>query len=95
MSLPSKETVLVVGATGNIGVSAVKAVLQTGRHVLAVVRNEASATKLFYHVGTTEGITTVLADLSSESGVKNIVEQVKAGKLPAFQHVYAAGLSTV
>ncbi|KAH6867504.1 hypothetical protein B0T10DRAFT_572251 [Thelonectria olida] len=38
------ETVLVVGATGNIGVSAVKAALNTGRHVLAVVRNKAIGT---------------------------------------------------
>jgi short-subunit dehydrogenase len=85
------ETVLIVGATGNIGVSAVKAVLQTKRHVLAAVRNQASATKLFHHVGTTEGITTVEADICSESGVQSIVDQVKAGKLPAFQHVYSAG----
>ncbi|GAM40894.1 hypothetical protein TCE0_041f13600 [Talaromyces pinophilus] len=84
------ETVLIVGATGNIGVSAVKAVLQTGRHVLAAVRNQASAEKLFHHVGTKEGITTVEADVCSEDGVQGIVDSVKAGKLPAFQHVYAA-----
>jgi short-subunit dehydrogenase len=86
------ETVLIVGATGNIGVSAVKAVLQTGRNVLAAVRNQASAEKLFHHVGTKEGITTVEADVCSENGVQGIVDSVKAGKLPAFQHVYAAGL---
>ncbi len=89
------ETVLIVGATGHIGVSAVKAVLQTGRHVLAVVRNQASAAKLFYHVGTTEGITTVEADVCSESGVQDVVDQVKAGKLPAFQHVYSASPSPI
>lgn len=87
------ETVLIIGATGNIGVSAVKAVLQTGRHVLAAVRNQASADKLFRHVGTKEGITIVEADICSENGVQGIVDLVKAGKLPAFQHVYAAGLS--
>lgn len=86
------ETVLIVGATGNIGVSAVKAVLQTGRHVLAAVRNQTSAEKLFHHVGTKDGITTVEADICSENGVQGIVDLVKAGKLPAFQHVYAAGL---
>lgn len=87
------ETVLIVGATGNIGVAAVKAVLQTGRHVLAVVRNQASEAKLFHHVGTKQGITTVIADICSEKGVQSVVDQVKAGKLPAFQHVYAAGSS--
>ncbi|PNP57474.1 hypothetical protein THARTR1_02472 [Trichoderma harzianum] len=45
------ERVLVIGSTGNIGVSAVKGALQAGRQVLAIV---------------------------------------KAGKLPAFQHVYAS-----
>lgn len=87
------ETVLIVGATGNIGVSAVKAVLQTGRHVLAAVRNQASAEKLFHHVGTKDGITTVEADVCSEKGVQGIVDLVRQGKLPAFQHVYAAGSS--
>lgn len=86
------ETVLIVGATGNIGVSAVKAVLQTGRHVLAAVRDQASAEKLFHHVGTKDGITIVEADVCSENGVQAIVDLVRQDKLPAFQHVYAAGL---
>lgn len=59
--------------------------------VLAVVRNEASAQKLFQHVGTQEGITTVDADIMSGQGVQSVVDQVRAGKLPAFQHVYSAG----
>lgn len=85
------ETVLVVGATGNIGAAAVTAALRSGRKVLALVRNEDSAAKLFRNVGTDEGITTVQADVTSEHGVRSVVEQVKAGKLPAFQHVYCAG----
>ncbi|TKA44803.1 hypothetical protein B0A55_13564, partial [Friedmanniomyces simplex] len=83
------ETVLVVGATGNVGVSAVIGSLRSGRGVLAVVRNQASADKLFKHVGSKEGITTVEADVTSESGVQGVVDQVKAGRLPAFQHVYS------
>jgi len=39
MSL-NMETVLVVGATGNIGVSAVTAALRSKRNVLAIVRNQ-------------------------------------------------------
>ena len=85
------ETVLVVGATGNIGVSAVKAVLRSGRHVLAVVRNQDSAQKLFQHVGTHEGISTVEANILSEHGIQGVVEKVESGHLPAFQHVYSAG----
>lgn len=85
------ETVLVVGSTGNIGVSAVLAALRSNRHVLAIVRNQASADKLFRHVGTQQGITTVEADILSDQGVKGIVDQIRAGKLPVFQHVYAAG----
>jgi short-subunit dehydrogenase len=85
------ETVLVVGATGNIGVAAILAALRSNRNVLAIVRNQASAAKLFQHVGTQEGITIVEADIMSEHGVQSVVDKVRAGKLPAFQHVYAAG----
>lgn len=85
------ENVLVIGATGNIGVAAVLGALQSKRHVLAIVRNQASAEKLFKHVGTRNGITTVEADIMSEGGVQTVVDQVRAGKLPSFQHVYSAG----
>lgn len=85
------ETVLVVGATGNIGVSAVKAALNTKRNVLAIVRNASSAAKLFEHVGTSQGITTVEADVTSEDGVQSVVDRVRQGELPSFQHVYATG----
>ncbi|KAJ9613909.1 hypothetical protein H2200_002045 [Cladophialophora chaetospira] len=84
------ETVLVVGATGNIGVSTVMAVLRSGRHVLAVVRNQDSAQKLFQHVGTQEGISTVEADILSEEGIQGVVKKVEGGHLPAFQHVFGA-----
>ncbi|OKL57312.1 hypothetical protein UA08_07496 [Talaromyces atroroseus] len=84
------ETVLVVGATGNIGVAAVLGVLRAKRNVLAVVRNQASADKLFQHVKSKDGITIVEADIMAEEGVRGVVDQVRAGKLPAFQHVYAA-----
>jgi len=84
------ETVLVVGATGNIGVAAVLGALRSKRNVLAIVRNQASANKLFQHVNTKDGITTVEADIMSEQGVQSVVDQVRAGKLPAFQHVYSA-----
>lgn len=85
------EHVLVIGATGNIGISAVKGALNSGRQVLAIVRNQASAEKLFKHVGNSEGIQVIEADVTSDTGVKSVVDQVKAGKLPAFQHVYTCG----
>ncbi|KAI9709265.1 MAG: hypothetical protein M1820_003385 [Bogoriella megaspora] len=84
------ETVLVVGATGHIGTSAVIAALRSKRNVLAVVRNQASAEKLFQNVGSRDGITTVETNILSEQGIQSVVDQVKAGKLPSFQHVYAA-----
>jgi short-subunit dehydrogenase len=74
------ETVLVVGATGNIGVAAVIATLRSNRNVLAIVRNQASAAKLFQHVGTQEGITIVEADIMSEHGVQSVVDKVRASK---------------
>ncbi|KAK4506121.1 hypothetical protein PRZ48_004086 [Zasmidium cellare] len=85
-----KETVLIIGATGNVGVSAVIASLRSGRNVLAIVRNQASAEKMFKHVGTREGITTVEVDVISEDGVAGVVDKVRAGTLPGFQHVYSA-----
>jgi NAD(P)-dependent dehydrogenase (short-subunit alcohol dehydrogenase family) len=85
------ERVLVVGATGNIGVAAIKGALRSGRSVLAMVRNQASADKLYKHVGTSKGIQVVEADVTSDTGVKGVVDQVKAGKLPPFQHVYTCG----
>lgn len=85
------ETVLLVGATGNIGVSVVKAALRSKRNVLAVVRSQESAEKLIKHVGTSEGISFTEANVVSESGIRGVVEQVRAGKLPAFQHVFSCG----
>ena len=86
------ETVLVVGATGNIGVAAVMAALRSGYQVLAVVRNQDSAKKLFQHVGKQEKVVTVEADILSEHGVQSVVDNVRLGQLPAFQHVYGAGM---
>jgi NAD(P)-dependent dehydrogenase (short-subunit alcohol dehydrogenase family) len=85
------ETVLVVGATGNIGVSAIQAALRSKYKVLAIVRNQASAEKLIKHIEYSEGITFVEANVLSDSGVRGVVDQVRAGKLPSFQHVYSSG----
>uniref|UniRef100_L7JAR7 Uncharacterized protein n=1 Tax=Pyricularia oryzae (strain P131) TaxID=1143193 RepID=L7JAR7_PYRO1 len=83
------ETVLIVGSTGNIGIAAAHGALQPGRKVLAVVRSQASADKLIKAVGSADGITTVVADVTSDTGIKGVVDRVRAGELPAFQHVYA------
>ena len=85
------ETVLIIGATGNIGVSAVTAALRSKRNVLAIVRNQNSADKLVKYIGSSKGITFAEANVLSDSGVKGVVDQVRAGKLPAFQHVWASG----
>ncbi|OWY55548.1 hypothetical protein AA0119_g12565 [Alternaria tenuissima] len=89
MSSSDTETVLVVGSTGNIGVAAVKGALNSKRNVLAIVRNQASADKLIRHVGSSQGITFAEADISSDTGVQRVVEKVREGQLPAFQHVYS------
>lgn len=59
------------------------------------MHNQASAEKLFRNAGTREGITRVEADIMSERGVKDVVEKVRKGELPAFHHVYAAGESVL
>lgn len=85
------ETVLVVGASGNIGVSVIIAALRSGRKVLALVRNAAAEQKIIQHAGTKDGITFVEAQVTDESSVQRVVDRVKSGELPAFQHVYSAG----
>ncbi|KAK4071097.1 uncharacterized protein Triagg1_6464 [Trichoderma aggressivum f. europaeum] len=84
------ETVLVVGASGNIGVSVIIAALRSGRRVLAIVRNNAAEQKIIQHVGTKDGITFVEAQVTDENSVQKVVDRVKAGGLPDFQHVYSA-----
>jgi NAD(P)-dependent dehydrogenase (short-subunit alcohol dehydrogenase family) len=94
------ETILVIGSTGNIGVSAVTAALRSNRNVLAVVRNQESADRLLKNV-TSSGIIRVAeveqritfteADVLSDVGVKGVVDRVRAGELPDFQHVWASG----
>ncbi|ETS84445.1 hypothetical protein PFICI_02470 [Pestalotiopsis fici W106-1] len=87
----STETVLLVGATGNIGVSMAIAVLRSKRQVLALVRNQASAEKLYKYLGTREGVTTVEVDVMSDGGIQSVVDRVKTGELPSFQHVFSSG----
>ncbi|KAL7961888.1 hypothetical protein V8C34DRAFT_311743 [Trichoderma compactum] len=75
------ETVLVVGASGNIGVSVIIAALRSGCRALAIVRNNAAEQKIIQHVGTKDRMTFR----------SKVVDRVKAGELPDFQHVYSAG----
>ncbi|KAF9870976.1 hypothetical protein CkaCkLH20_11648 [Colletotrichum karsti] len=85
-----KETVLIFGSSGNIGVAAVIGSLRAKRHVIALVRNQDSAKKILEYVGSNDGITIVETDITSESAVRDVVNQVREGKLPAFQHVFAS-----
>ncbi|CCF39577.1 hypothetical protein CH063_00034 [Colletotrichum higginsianum] len=85
------QTVLVIGATGNVGIAAILGALRAGLNVLAVVRNQDSAKKIKEHVS--EGhdkITVVEADVISDQGVQGVVDKVRAGALPAFQHVFSS-----
>lgn len=72
------------------GVSAAIAAIRAKRRVLAIVRSQASAEKLFKHVDSLDNITTVEADVSTDGGVRGVIDQVRAGKLPAFQHVWSS-----
>lgn len=96
------ETVLIIGSTGNIGVAAVTAALRSNRDVLAVVRNQESAGRLVKHITSTgivtpeeaeRRITVAEADVISQTGVKAVVDRVRAGTLPAFHHVWSSGKS--
>ena len=85
------ETVLVVGASGRIGVSEMIATLRSERNVLAIVRNKAAAEKMFHHVGMKHAITVAEVDVTSDGGVLKVVDRVRSGNLPGFQHVYSPG----
>ena len=78
------ETILVIGATGNIGVSAVTAALRSKRNVLAVVRNQSSAQKLIKYIGSSEGITFVEADVLSDQGVQMRSRSSSRRQTPSF-----------
>ncbi|EFQ26197.1 hypothetical protein CGRA01v4_05258 [Colletotrichum graminicola] len=84
------ETVLVFGASGNVGVAAIIGALSSNRKVLAIVRNQASAEKIFRYVGNRDNITIVEADITSEDSVRGVIQRVRDGDLPSFQHVWAS-----
>lgn len=83
------ETVLVVGSSGNMGVSAIIAAQRSNRAVIAVVRNDASKQKVLSHIDSPENVTFVEADVTSDDGLQDVVDRVRKGDLPAFQHVFA------
>ena len=92
----SRQTVLAVGSSGNVGLSVIIAALRSSRNVLAVVRSKISQDKILHQLSfdkslPTDRVTFAQADVASDTGVEGVVQQVKAGKLPAFQHVYSAG----
>lgn len=82
------ETVLIVGASGNIGVSVIIATLRTKRQVIALVRNKAAEEKIIQHVGSKVGITFVETDVTKDGNIQQVVDDLKAGRAPSFQHVY-------
>lgn len=89
---PATETVLVLGASGNIGISAIFGAKATGRNVIAVVRSKESQDKVVKAVGSADGITFTIGDATDEKACHAVVEDVKAGKLPAFHHVFSASM---
>lgn len=59
-------------------------------HGLTIVRNEGLATSWFGMEELARGIMTVEADVASNQGVRNVVETIRRGELPAFRHGFAA-----
>ncbi|KAM3498635.1 hypothetical protein MY10362_008057 [Beauveria mimosiformis] len=86
----ASELVLVVGASGKMGVSAILGALKTGRKVLAVVRSESAMQRTLQQVGTSEGIVFTYADPTRENDLLDVVAKVKRGELPSFQHVFTS-----
>ncbi|KAJ5041452.1 hypothetical protein J3E74DRAFT_413057 [Bipolaris maydis] len=82
------KTVLIIGATSNIGVAAILDALGSDRNFLAVVRDQHSI-KVLEHVPTGyDRITVVESDAVSDQGVQNIVAKALAGTNVRFNEIY-------
>lgn len=67
------DVVLVVGASGKIGVSAILRALKAGRKVLVVVRSASAMERTLQQVGTLEGIVFTYADPTTENDLLDFV----------------------
>lgn len=87
------ETILIIGATGNMGTAAITAGLKASYNILALIRSTASKEKLLANLPPnldTTRITFATTDVTSPTGVREIVDHVKEGQLPPFHHVWAS-----
>jgi NAD(P)-dependent dehydrogenase (short-subunit alcohol dehydrogenase family) len=78
------QSVLVVGSSGNIGVSVITAALRSGYNALALIRDMSAKEKVLSHVDSQvseacERITFVEADVTSEDGVSKVVQNGQSG----------------
>lgn len=91
-----REAVLIIGASGNVGISVIIAALHSNLDVLAPVRNDKAKHKILHDLTydpslPVDRITFAEVDISQDDGVASIVARVEKGDLPAFQHVYSTG----
>jgi hypothetical protein len=93
---------MLIAIAGNIGVSVIISTLRRGMNVLALVRDKKSAKErilnyLDYGESLpTDNIIYVETDVVKDGpeGIQGVVEKVKKGDLPEFQHVYSTGIAT-
>jgi putative NADH-flavin reductase len=94
--------VILIATAGNIGVSVIIAALRRGMNVLALVRDKTTAKERilkyldYGETLPTDNIIYVETDVVKDGGegVQGVVEKVKKGELPEFQHVYSTGIAT-
>jgi len=88
------KTVLITGATGNVGSSAVKEFLEQGASVIATSRSKASLEKLTEKLQEisipTEKLIPVVVDISNDQEFSKIANQIREKTLPEIDHVISS-----
>ncbi|RIA80544.1 hypothetical protein C1645_838511 [Glomus cerebriforme] len=88
------KTVLITGATGNVGSSAVKEFLEQGANVIATSRSKSSLEKLTSKLQEisvpTEKLIPIVVDISNDQELSKIADQIRDKTLPEIDHVISS-----
>ncbi|KAG9285229.1 hypothetical protein G9A89_002125 [Geosiphon pyriformis] len=91
-----KQTILITGATGNVGSSAVKAFLEQGATVIAISRSQSSLDKLIANLKSSnvslneKNFHGVLSDVSEDKNLEKVANDIREGRLPEPNHIVSS-----
>ncbi|CAB4479913.1 NAD(P)-binding protein [Rhizophagus irregularis] len=88
------KTILITGATGNVGSSAVKEFLEQGASVIATSRSKASLDKLTARLQEnsvpTKKLIPITVDISNDQELGKVANQIREKTLPEIDHVISS-----